>query len=149
MPVGERGGVGGSGREVVFFTGIVAETEELLGAVGGAPEVFVATVGEGGEGLGGARRSTGSRLAEHQLADDDRGDHSGEVGEEAGGDSVARTADGDGAEIDGEDVEGRFAAAENGTRHARGEGVGAEALGHFSEERGGGAATERAHEDDG
>jgi len=54
MPVGERGGVGGSGREVVFFTGIVAETEELLGDAGGAPEVFVATVGEGGEGLGGA-----------------------------------------------------------------------------------------------
>lgn len=56
MPVGERGGVGGSGREVVFFTGIVAETEELLGDAGGAPEVFVATVGEGGEGLGGALR---------------------------------------------------------------------------------------------
>ena len=56
MPVGERGGVGGSGREVVFFTGIVAETEELLGGAGGAPEVFVATVGEGGEGLGGALR---------------------------------------------------------------------------------------------
>lgn len=117
MPVGERGGVGGSGREVVFFTGIVAETEELLGAVGGAPEVFVATVGEGGEGLGGARRSTGSRLAEHQLADDDRGDHSGEVGDEAGGDRVAGAADGDGAEVDCDDIECRFGAAENCAGH--------------------------------
>lgn len=59
MPVGERGGVGGSGREVVFFARVGFEIEELLGAAGGAPEVCVATVGEGGEGLGGARRSTG------------------------------------------------------------------------------------------
>ena len=64
-------------------------------------------------------------LAEHQLADDHRGDHAGEIGDEAGGDSVAGAADGDGAEVDGENVEGGFTAAKDGAGHARGEGVGA------------------------
>ena len=53
-PVGELVGVSVNGGEVVFFARVGFQIEELLGAVGRAPDVFVATVGERVEGLGGA-----------------------------------------------------------------------------------------------
>ena len=54
--------MGGNGGEVVFFAWIGFEIEELLGAVGGASEVLVATVGERVEGVGDARSSTGGAV---------------------------------------------------------------------------------------
>lgn len=63
--------MGGNGGEGVFFAWIGFEIEALLGAVGGAPEVFVATVGEGLEGVGGAAGRRGARSGEHEMADDD------------------------------------------------------------------------------
>ena len=56
----------------------------------------------GGSSCRSAGRGNAPRSSEDDAADDDRGDHAGDVGQQSGGHGVARAADGDRSEIDGQ-----------------------------------------------
>ena len=71
-----------------------------------------------------------------------------EVCDEAGGDGVSCAADGDGAEVNGEDIECGFAAAEDGGAHAGDQVVRAVGLDKLGEETVRAAAAEGANQNE-
>lgn len=86
-------------------------------------------------------------LRKHPATDRNGGNNACGVGNKAGGQSVAAPPDSDGAEINSEDVEGRFGAAEDGGGGSSQERIRTE-LGHeFVKEAAGCAAAEGADED--
>ncbi len=88
-------------------------------------------------------------MIEDGVADDDGDDDAGEVRSEAGEDGVAGAADPDGAEVNGEDVEGGLRAAHDGAGGAGDEAIGAACFDEVCEEAECAAAAEGADEDDG
>ena len=66
---------------------------------------------------GGKGRAVFGFFSDHGPANGDGGDRSGRIGCQASEDRMSGAADADGAEVDRDDVEGGFGAAEEGSTH--------------------------------